>query len=116
MGGAVIGLTLIAVSGMLWAGRANKSAPMTPKAADGRRPIWPAAAAMLGLWMLAFVIIWGLAVSAAQSETQIADSGGYFVFGIFLLSGPVAYWIGRRKWMLILPLAIVIVLRTIGFL
>ena len=116
MGGTVLGLTLIAVSGVLWVGRAKKGAPMTRSAAEHSRRVWTAAAVMIGLWVLDFMILWALAVGAAQSETQIPDSAGYFILAVFLLSGPVAYWIGRRKWMLILPLAIVLVLRVIGLL
>ena len=71
---------------------------------------------MIGLWVLDFMILWALAAGDAQAETQIPDGVGYFLLAVFLLSGPVAYWIGRRKWMLILPLAIVLVLRVIGFL
>jgi hypothetical protein len=47
--------------------------------------------------VLDFMILWALAVGAAQAETEIPDSAGYFVLGVFVLSGPVGADPGRPR-------------------
>jgi hypothetical protein len=109
----VLGVGLVGVStALLWSFHAKRAAEhrkprRTSKVGRDRERL--AVVVLFGLWLLSLAMIWVLATAAAATEGQ-AGSGSAFVSTLpFLVSGPIAYWIGRRLWTLLLPLSLIVV-------
>ena len=64
---------------------------------------------LFGLWLLSFVFI----IHGRRGGERCHGRAIQFPFIItvipYLVSGPIAYWIGRRRWLLFLPLPLLVV-------
>jgi hypothetical protein len=109
----VLGVGLVGMStALLWSFH-TKRAPERrnpPRTSNvGRNRERFAVVVLFGLWLLSLAMIWVIATAAVASDSEPA-SGSFFVSTLpFLVSGPIAYRIGRRLWTLLLPLSLVVV-------